>query len=199
MVMIFKLVDVVVVGFGWIGVILVKELIEVGFNVVVLECGENCDIYFDGVYFNIFDELIYNICGKLFQNFFKSIVSICYGINDIVLFYCQFFVFFFGDGVGGVGLYWFGVYFWIMFEELCLCSYYEECYGKKFIFEGMIIQDYGVSYEELELYFDFVEKVFGIFGIVYMVKGQVVGKGNLFVVDCLDDFLLLVLCQVYFV
>lgn len=192
-------VDVVIVGFGWIGVIFVKELIEVGLNVVVLECGEYCDIYLDGVYLNMIDELIYNICKKLFFDLLKMIVLICYGLQDIVLLYWQFVVFLLGEGVGGVGLYWLGVYFWIMLEELCLCSYYEECYGKKFIFEGMMIQDMGVMYDEFELYFDFVEKVFGMLGQVYKVGGKVVGDGNVFEVNCSDNFLLLVQFNMYLV
>lgn len=98
-----------------------------------------------------------------------------------------------GEGVGGVGLYWLGCYWCVLLEELCMCSYYEEWYGKGFIFKDMILQDWGVIYEELELYFDFVEKMMGIFGIVYCVGGKVVDdSGNFFEVNCLDNFLLFV-------
>lgn len=202
MVIVLKKIDVVIVGFGWVGVIMVKELIEVGFNVVVLECGLMCDIWLDGVYLQVIDELIYNICCKLFQDLLKSIVIIWYNISQQVVFYCQLVVFLLGIGVGGVGLYWFGVYFCVDFIELWMCSYYEECYGKNFIFQDMIIQDFGVIYDELELFFDKVEKVFGIFGIVWLIKGKVVGKGcggNVFVLDCLDDFLLLVQKNIWLV
>ncbi|MHA5864330.1 GMC family oxidoreductase, partial [Pseudomonas aeruginosa] len=68
---------------------------------------------------------------------------------------------------GGAGLHWSGVHFRIMPEELRLRSHYEERYGKKFIPEGMTIQDYGVSYEELEPHFDFAEKVFGTSGTAH--------------------------------
>lgn len=59
-----------------------------------------------------------------------------------------------------------------------LRSHYEERYGRTFIPEGMTIQDFGVSYEELEPYFDFAEKVFGTSGQAWTVKGQVVGEGK---------------------
>jgi len=35
-------------------------------------------------------------------------------------------------------------------EELRLKSHIAECYGKSFIPDGMTIQDFGVSYQELE-------------------------------------------------
>ncbi len=91
-------------------------------------------------------------------------MSIRHGINDTALPYRQLSAFLPGDGVGGAGLHWSGVHFRIMPEELRLRSHYEERYGKKFIPEGMTIQDYGVSYEELEPHFDFAEKVFGTSG-----------------------------------
>ncbi|MDU3294553.1 MAG: AMP-binding protein, partial [Pseudomonas aeruginosa] len=192
-----KPVDAVVVGFGWTGAILAKELTEAGLNVVALERGENRDTYPDGAYPNTLDELTYNTRGKLFQNLSKSTVSIRHGINDTALPYRQLSAFLPGDGVGGAGLHWSGVHFRIMPEELRLRSHYEERYGKKFIPEGMTIQDYGVSYEELEPHFDFAEKVFGTSGTAHTVKGQVVGKGNPFAADRSDDFPLPALRQVY--
>ncbi len=192
-----KPVDAVVVGFGWTGAILAKELTEAGLNVVALERGENRDTYPDGAYPNTLDELTYNIRGKLFQDLSKSTVTIRHGINDTALPYRQLAAFLPGDGVGGAGLHWSGVHFRIMPEELRLRSHYEERYGKKFIPEGMTIQDYGVSYDELEPHFDFAEKVFGTSGTAHTVKGQVVGKGNPFAADRSDDFPLPALRQVY--
>ncbi len=57
-------------------------------------------------------------------------------------------------------------------------SHYEERYGKSFIPKDMTIQDFGVSYEELEPFFDFAEKVFGTSGQAWTVKGQLVGQGK---------------------
>ncbi len=67
-----KPVDAVVVGFGWTGAILAKELTEAGLNVVALERGENRDTYPDGAYPNTLDELTYNTRGKLFQNLSRA-------------------------------------------------------------------------------------------------------------------------------
>jgi choline dehydrogenase-like flavoprotein len=42
----------------------------------------------------------------------------------------------------------------------------------------MTIQDFGVSYEELEPFFDNAEKVFGTSGTAWTIKGQKVGEGK---------------------
>lgn len=42
----------------------------------------------------------------------------------------------------------------------------------------MIIQDFGVTYDELEPFFDKAEKVFGTSGTAWSIKGKVVGKGR---------------------
>ena len=47
---------------------------------------------------------------------------------------------------------------------------------QNFIPEGMTIQDFGVSYDELEPFFDQAEKVFGTSGSAWSIKGKVVGK-----------------------
>jgi gluconate 2-dehydrogenase alpha chain len=78
-----------------------------------------------------------------------------------------------GDGVGGAGLHWAGLHWRVLPEELSLRTRYEERYGRGFILDGMTIQDYGVSYEELVSHYDFAEKVFGTSGWAYRVKGQV--------------------------
>ncbi len=55
----------------------------------------------------------------------------------------------------------------------------------------MIIQDFGVTYDELEPFFDKAEKVFGTSGTAWSIKGKVVGKGrggNAFAPDRSDDF-----------
>lgn len=192
-----KPVDVVVVGFGWGGAIMAKELTEAGLRVVALERGEYRDTYPDGVYPNTLDELTYNSRGKLFQNLSKTTVTFRHNMRGHASPYRQLKAFLPGDGVGGAGLHWSGVHFRITPEELRLRSHYKERYGKDFIPVGMTIQDYGVSYQELEPYFDFAEKVFCTSGEAYTVNGNVVGNGNPFAPDRSNLFPLPALEDVY--
>ena len=175
---VMKKVDAVIVGFGWTGAIMAKELTEAGLNVVALERGPMQDTYPDGNYPQVIDELTYSVRKKLFQDVSKETVTIRHSVNDVALPNRQLGAFLPGNGVGGAGLHWSGVHFRVDPIELRVRSHYEERYGKKFIPEDMTIQDFGVSYEELEPFFDYAEKVFGTSGQAWTVKGQLVGQGK---------------------
>ena len=47
---VLKKTDVAIVGFGWVGAIMAKELTEAGLNVVALERGPMRDTWPDGAY-----------------------------------------------------------------------------------------------------------------------------------------------------
>ncbi|WP_168787430.1 GMC family oxidoreductase [Paraburkholderia aromaticivorans] len=190
-------VDAVIVGFGWTGAILAKELTEAGLKVVALERGEYRDTYPDGAYPNTIDELTYSIRKKLYQDLSKSTVTVRHGLTDTALPYRQLAAFLPGEGVGGAGLHWSGVHFRITEPELRLRSHYTERYGASFIPPEMTVQDYGITYDELEPHFDFAEKVFGTSGQAYKVKGQIVGDGNVFAPSRSDHFPLPPLENVY--
>ena len=164
--------DVVIVGFGWVGAIMAKELTEAGLNVVALERGPMRDTYPDGSYPQVIDELTYNIRRKLFQDLSKSTVTIRHNSSQTAVPYRQLAAFLPGTGVGGAGLHWSGVHFRIDPIELRMRSHYEERYGKNFIPKDMTIQDFGVTYDELEPYFDKAEKVFGTSGTAWSIKGS---------------------------
>jgi gluconate 2-dehydrogenase alpha chain len=180
--------DVVIVGFGWTGAIMAKELTEAGLKVVALERGAFRDTYPDGAYPKTLDELTYLQRTKLFQNLAAGSFTFRHGVDDVAFPYRQIGAFKPGDGVGGAGLHWSGQHWRILPEELALRSRYVERYGSAFIPKGMTIQDHGVSYEELEPHYDFAEKVFGTSGQAYRVKGQVVGDGNPFEGDRSDHY-----------
>ncbi|WAT06096.1 GMC family oxidoreductase [Rouxiella badensis] len=185
-------VDAVIVGFGWAGSIMAKELTEAGLSVVALERGPSRDTYPDGAYPQVVDELTYNIRKKLFQDLSKSTVTIRHNMTQTAMPYRQLNAFLPGTGTGGAGLHWSGVHFRVDPIELNMRSHYEERYGKKFIPEGMTIQDFGVNYNELEPFFDKAEKVFGTSGSPWTIKGQqqpgAQGKGNPFAPDRSDKF-----------
>ncbi|OXC72727.1 Gluconate 2-dehydrogenase, membrane-bound, flavoprotein [Caballeronia sordidicola] len=178
-----KEVDVVIIGFGWAGAIMAKELTEAGLHVLALERGQDRDTYPDGAYPTTLDELTYLQRFKLFQDMSRSTFTFRHSVKDMALPYRQIGAFRPGEGVGGAGLHWAGQHWRVYPQELRLRSHYVERYGTKFIPKDMTLQDFGVSYEELEPYFDFAEKVFGTSGQAYRVNGQVVGDGNPFEAD----------------
>jgi gluconate 2-dehydrogenase alpha chain len=173
-------VDAVLVGFGWTGAIMGMELTAAGLKVLALERGENRDTVPDFAYPRITDELSYGIRGKLFQNLSKETVTIRHTPADVAVPYRQHGSFLLGDGVGGAGVHWNGHHWRALPADLQLRSTYEERYGKKFIPEGMYLQDFGVSYDELEPHFDMFEKICGTSGKAGNIKGQIQAGGNPF-------------------
>ena len=187
-----KAVDVVIVGFGWTGAIMAKEMTEAGQSVVALERGVYRDTYPDGAYPKTINELEYQQRFKLFQNLNKSSFTFRRKSGDSAIPYRQIAMFKPGEGVGGAGLHWSGCHWRILPEELRMRSHYEERYGKGFIPKDMTLQDWGVTYEELEPYFDFAEKMMGTSGTAYRVGGKVVDdSGNPFEANRSDNFPLL--------
>ncbi|MFZ3120402.1 MAG: GMC family oxidoreductase [Variovorax sp.] len=173
-------VDAVLVGFGWTGAIMGMELTAAGLKVLALERGENRDTVPDFAYPRITDELSYGIRGKLFQNLSRETVTIRHTPADVAVPYRQHGSFLLGDGVGGAGVHWNGHHWRALPADLQLRSTYEARYGKKFIPEGMYLQDFGVSYDELEPHFDQFEKICGTSGKAGNLRGQIQAGGNPF-------------------
>lgn len=173
-----KPVDAVLVGFGWTGAIMGMELAEAGLNVLALERGDRRDTYPDFAYPRIADELAYGIRLKLFQEAAKETVTVRHTPNDVALPYRQFGSFLPGNGVGGAGVHWNGQHWRVLSEELRLRSHVIERYGRSFMPDDMTIQDFGVSYEELEPFFTRFEDVCGTSGKAGNIGGKLVDGGN---------------------
>lgn len=183
--------DVVIVGFGWTGAIMAKELTEAGLSVVALERGVYRDTYPDGAYPKTMDELTYLQRWKNFQNLNKGSFTFRRKVSDTALPYRQIGAFKPGDGVGGAGTHWSGQHWRAMPEDFQIRTHYEQRYGKKFIPEDMTIQDWGITYEELEPHFTFTEQMMGTSGQAYRVNGKVVNpEGNPFEGDRSADYAL---------
>jgi gluconate 2-dehydrogenase alpha chain len=190
-------VDAVLIGFGWTGAIMGMELTEAGLKVVALERGENRDTSPDFSYPRIADELTYGIRGKLFQNLARETLTIRHSPKDSALPYRQLGSFLPGEGVGGGGVHWNGQHWRVSPEELRLRSHITERYGKRFIPADMTIQDFGVSYAELEPYFNQFERVCGTSGKAGNLNGKIVEGGNPFEGQRSSEYPLPPLADVY--
>ncbi len=190
-------VDAVLVGFGWTGAIMGMELTAAGLEVVALEQGENRDTNPDFAYPRMADELTYGIRHQLFQNLARETVTIRHSPRDRALPYRQLGSFMPGSGVGGGGVHWNGQHWRVLPEELRLKTHMAERYGRRFIPDGMTIQDFGVTYEELEPHFDQFERVCGTSGKAGNLNGTLVEGGNPFEGPRSQEFPLPPLADVY--
>jgi gluconate 2-dehydrogenase alpha chain len=172
--------DAVIIGYGWTGAILAKTLTDAGLHVVALERGPARDTSPDFEYPRIADELRYGIRGELWQPLASETVTVRHTLNDTAVPYRKYGSFVLGNGVGGAGVHWNGMLWRASPEDLRFRSHIEERYGKHFIPPEMTIQDYPVSFEELEPHFDHFERVCGVSGVAGNLRGTLRSVGNRF-------------------
>ena len=175
-----KPVDAVIIGYGWTGAILAKTLTDSGLQVVALERGPARDTSPDFEFPRIADELRYGVRGDLWQPLASETVTVRHTVNDTAVPYRKYGSFVLGNGVGGAGVHWNGQLWRASPEDLRLRSRIEERYGKRFLPAEMTIQDYPVSFEELEPHFGHFEKVCGVSGTAGNLRGTVRPGGNPF-------------------
>jgi gluconate 2-dehydrogenase alpha chain len=175
-----KEVDVVLIGLGWTGGILAKELSEAGFKVVALERGAPRSTENDFALPMIRDELRYANRSDLMQDTAKDTLTIRNNPSQEALPMRRLGSFLPGEGVGGAGVHWNGHTWRWTDMEFKVRSLYEERYGKAFIPADMTIQDWGVTYAELEPYYDRFEYMAGISGKAGNLKGTIQPGGNPF-------------------
>jgi gluconate 2-dehydrogenase alpha chain len=173
-------VDVVLVGLGWTGGILAKELTQAGHKVVALERGAMRSSAQDFSVPLIRDELRFSSRNDMTQNTTKDTLTIRNNPSQEALPMRRLGSFLPGEGVGGAGVHWNGVTWRWTDMEFKVRSIYEERYGKKYIPADMTIQDWGISYAELEPYYDKFEYCAGTSGKAGNLRGVVQPGGSPF-------------------
>ncbi len=171
-------VDVLIIGFGWTGSLMAMELADSGLNILALERGEDRDTWPDFAYPRNADELTYGIRLKLFQNAAKETLTVRHTPRDHAMPYRRFGSFLPGNGVGGAGVHWNGMLWRPLEADLKMHSTVTERYGASVIPADMTLQDYPVSYQELEPFFDKFEKICGTAGQAGNVNGVKLANGN---------------------
>src|SRR4030095_13848482 len=175
-----KEVDAVVVGLGWTGGILSKELAEAGLKVVALERGGMRSTANDYSLPGVRDELRYVHRHDLMQDTQRDTLTIRNNVKMEALPMRQLGSFLPGEVVGGSSVHWSGHTWRWTDMEFKVRSLYEERYGKNYIPADMTIQDWGITYAELEPYYDKFEYTAGVSGKAGNLRGQIKPGGNPF-------------------
>ncbi|WP_164669383.1 GMC family oxidoreductase [Virgibacillus doumboii] len=154
-------VDVVTVGVGWMGGIVAAELTKAGYSVVGLDKGKEKNLK---DYKLTHDELRYPVRGEGYQKLTKESYTVRNTLDQKAAPIRDKATAVIGEGIGGGGSHWGAQthrYYPYDFE---IRSKTIEKYGKGKIPKDMSIQDWGITYDELEPYFDKFEKMAGISG-----------------------------------
>src|ERR1035437_3793873 len=170
--------DVVIIGGGWTGLLMAKELgARTSLSVVVLERGgprRTIDYAAD------MDELDYSVRLHMMLDPSQETVTLRHTPSERALPIRQFASFLPGSGVGGTGEHWGAVYPRLLPDCFELYSKTVEKYGVKKLPEDHSVQDWGITYDELEPHYTRSDQMVGATGKAGNLKGKVIEGGNVF-------------------
>lgn len=154
-------VDVVVVGMGWSGGIVSAELAKAGKSVVGLEKGHNAK---RSDYIGVKDELRFDNRFEIMQSLKGDTITSRNEIDETALPIRTMKDMQLGADVGGASVHWAGASYRYWPYEFEIRSQTIERYGEDKIPDDMNLQDWGITYEEMEPYYEKWEKTAGISG-----------------------------------
>jgi gluconate 2-dehydrogenase alpha chain len=173
-------VDVVLVGFGWTAAMLGQELTDAGLKVLALERGGWRDTPTDFAVTFAQDELRYYFRHELFEETARETLTFRNNRNQTALPMRHLGSFLPAAGVGGAGIHWNGQTWRFLPSDFEARSHNIGRYGASVVPEDMTIQDWGVTYNELEPYYDKFEYLCGISGKAGNLAGKIQDGGNPF-------------------
>lgn len=172
--------DAVIVGLGWTGSIMAKELVDAGLRVVALERGPWRDTATDFPTTFAQDELRYHIRHDLFLRPEQQTMTFRNKSSQTALPIRAWGSFMMPNGVGGGGVHWNAETWRFLPSDFNLKSHLSQRYGAAFLPADMTIQDWGVTYDQLEPHYDRFEYLCGTSGVAGNLKGARRTGGNPF-------------------
>ena len=172
--------DAVIVGLGWAGALMAEELTRAGLNVVVIERGPWEQTHRNMPPSIAADELRYGARREALRP--PSVETLTFrnnrhekalpgrDMNNWVV----------GYSVGGAGKHWSANAWRFTPADFTMATRVKERYPKMKLPEGLIVQDWGVTYDDLEPHYDRWEKISGISGKAGVLNGKVQPGGNPF-------------------
>lgn len=173
-------VDVLIVGGGWTGLTIAKELgSRTPLSVLVLERGP---VHDPDDYPKEMDELDYAIrkhSGTKVQDCSKETATLRRSPSEQALPLRELGLLIPGTGVGGAGEHWGATAYRIMPDCFQVLSKTVEKYGTKRLPEDHSLKDWGITYDEMEPYYTRAEKMLGVSGKAGNIRGTIIPGGNI--------------------
>ncbi len=171
-------VDVAIIGGGWAGLTMAKELAtRTALKILVLERGgpRKTRDYFDNM-----DELDYAVRLRMMQPIRDETVTFRHTPRDRALPVRQYGSFLPGTGVGGSGEHWSGISYRYYPHDFRRLSQMVEKYGRNRLPDDSTVQDWPLTYDDLEPYYERAERLMGISGKAGNLNGRKIEGGNIF-------------------
>ena len=173
-----KPVDVVIAGGGWVGLAMAKEIAaRTSLSVVVLERGPRRRLtdYAAGM-----DEVDYVLRFRLMQNLAEETATHRHSAGQTAAPIRQYGSFNPGTGVGGAGEHWGGLAYRFLPDQFRLLTTLREKHGRAKLPEDLAVEDWPVTYDELEPLYWRAEQMMGLSGKAGNLRGAIVEGGNPF-------------------
>ena len=170
--------DVVIIGGGWTGLLMAKELgARTPVSIVVLERGapRHSDDYIAAM-----DELDYNVRFRMMQDYSQETATLRHTVRDRAIPIRQLGSFMPGQGTGGAGEHWGAVFPRFVPDVFELLKSTTEKYGPKKLPENHSVVDWGITWDEIEPYYTRADKLVGSSGKAGNIRGKLVEGGNIF-------------------
>src|ERR1700682_549484 len=173
-----KPVDVAIIGGGWTGLLMAKEITsKTSQSVAVFERGIPRKIQDYAV---TMDELDYNIRLRMMQNTAEETITHRHSLKDSAVPVRQHGSFHPGTGVGGAGEHWGGASFRFQPDCFRLRTHLTEKHGAAKLSPDLSVQDWPISYDDLEPLYWKSEQLMGISGKAGNLRGEKIDGGNPF-------------------
>jgi gluconate 2-dehydrogenase alpha chain len=173
-----KEVDVVVIGIGMVGSMVAKELAAAGYKVVGLERGQSRFTVPEFQSPAMHDELRFAVHKAMMQDNTREPVTFRNHSSQAALPLRRWEGFLPGTGLGGSMVHWNGQTYRFQASDFRLATHTRERYGKNFLDPDLTIQDWDVTYDDLEPHYDRFEYLLGTSGKAGNIKGQIQPGGD---------------------
>src|SRR5262245_10483316 len=172
--------DAVIIGLGWTGSILSYELVDAGLDVVAIERGPWRDTAMSFPISYAQDELRYRLQHDLFLRPAQTTLTFRNNKDQTALPVRTWGAFMLGNGAGGAGVHWNAETFRFLPSDFVLHTHLTQRYGASFLPNDMTIQDWGVTFDDLEPHYTRFEHLCGTSGTAGNIKGVIHEGGNPF-------------------
>jgi len=171
-------VDVVTIGGGWTASILAWKLGEAGLRTVSLEQGP--ERWANPTFEHNHDSLRFSVRKAMMVDISRETWTWRPDPTLPALPIREFGSFHPGMGLGGSAIHWSGQLWRFTPNHFKYRSRWEDHYGKDKIPENCTLQDFPVSYDEIEPYYDAFEYDIGTSGVAGNLRGEIQPHGNPF-------------------
>jgi len=173
-----KPVDVVIIGGGFTGLAMAKELTaRTSLSVLVLERGP---LRTATDYAASMDDIDYSVRFRMMQSTADETITHRHSVRDAAVPVRQYGSFLPGSGVGGAGEHWSGHSYRFTPEFFTLRSHLAQRFGASRLPDALAVQDWGVTYDDLEPHYWRAEQMLGVAGKAGNLGGKTVDGGNPF-------------------